>query len=422
MNEKDQRRLLWHSNAPHAGTGYAQQTNLFGALLAKDPSYDFGISAFFGIEGAPIRWHDAPVYPGIGQTHGNETIAEHARVHFEGDLRGGAVLTLMDVWVLDPTVWRQLNVASWVPIDHEPLPPAIGGFFQDSTAVPIAMSKFGRTQLENAGFDPLYVPHAIDTEIYRPHPKAEAREQLKVPEDAFIVGMVAANKGNPSRKCFGEALQAFKMLRDKHDDAILYLHTEMSGRMGGVPLPDLIDAVGIPREAVTFCDQYRAVHYPYAPERMAAIYSTFDVLLMPSAGEGFGIPAIEAQACGVPVIASDFSAQPELNASGWLVSGQRVFTPLRAWQFQPDIGDIADALRQAYDANTEHLGRHAREFVVENYSLGDVYEKQMLPALDAAYERFEAREPKAVPSKFTEAPSEPEPVAEPSFHSQPEGR
>jgi glycosyltransferase involved in cell wall biosynthesis len=417
----DQRKLLWHSNSPHAGTGYAQQTALFGRLFAEDPSYDFGISAFYGIEGSPIRWNDVPVYPALGQTHGNETIHEHARVHFDGKLRDGVVLTLMDVWVLDPTVWRQLNSASWVPIDHEPCPPAIAGYFADSTAVPVAMSQFGERQLANAGLDPLYVPHAIDTSVYRPHPKAEAREQLNVPKDAFVVGMVAANKGNPSRKCFGEALQAFKMIRDRHSDALLYLHTEMSGRFGGVPLPDLVDAVGIPREAVTFCDQYRAVHYPYPPERMAAIYSSFDVLLMPSAGEGFGIPAIEAQACGVPVIASDFSAQPELNAVGWLVSGQRVFTPLKAWQFQPDIGDIADALRQAYGSNLDHLSERAREFVVKNYDLDDVYRTKMLPALDTIYERFAGREAKTVPSKFAEAPAEPEQVAEPTFHAQPKG-
>ena len=77
--------LLWHSNSPLASTGYGQQTALFCERL-KD-TYNIGISAFYGVEGAPIGWNGIPVYPGLAQTHGNETIQQHARVHFGDDLR-----------------------------------------------------------------------------------------------------------------------------------------------------------------------------------------------------------------------------------------------------------------------------------------------------------------------------------------------
>ena len=42
-------------------------------------------------------------------------------------------------------------------------------------------------------------------------------------------------------------------------------------------------------------DQYRQMFDPQTPRNMAAIYSTFDVLLNASAGEGFGIPMLEAR-------------------------------------------------------------------------------------------------------------------------------
>lgn len=389
--------LLWHSNAPHSSTGYGSQTALFCDRL-KDHYDNLGISAFYGLEGAPIKWSGIPVYPGIGMTHGNETILDHARVHFDGDLRAGLTVTLMDVWVLDPAIWRELNTCCWVPIDHEPCPPPIASFFHGSQAVPMAMSRFGEKQLQDAGLDPLYVPHAVDTSIYTPYLKSEAREKLNVPQDAFVVGMVAANKGNPSRKCFAEALEAFKALRDRHNDAVLYLHTELHGRFDGVNLPDLIDSVGLDRKAVLFPDQYRVVHYPYPPSKMAQIMSAFDVLLMPSAGEGFGIPAIEAQACGVPVIASDFSAQPELVGAGWLVEGTRHYTPLKAWQFKPSVPDIVEALRTAYamsDGGREEASRKARAHA-EKYDIAVVLDEFMLPALRRAAERFEARRPVVV--------------------------
>lgn len=332
--------------------------------------------------------------PGLGMTHGNETILDHARVHF-GGLRKGLVATLMDVWVLDPMVWRQLNTACWVPVDHQPAPEPIVGFFRESAAVPIAMSRFGEEQLQDAGLDPLYCPHAVDSSVYRPHPKDEAREITGMPADSFIVGMVAANKGNPSRKCFSEAFQAFKAFRASHPDAYLYLHTEATGRFDGVNLPELADAVGIPRDAVLFCDQYRAVHFPFPPERMAQVYSSLDVLLMASAGEGFGIPAIEAQACGVPVIASDFSAQPELVKAGWLVGGHRFYTPLKAWQFHPDVADIHDALKQAYACKDQPEVAQKARSQGEAYDVEAVLSDYMLPALREAGDRFEAREPVA---------------------------
>jgi glycosyltransferase involved in cell wall biosynthesis len=390
---KSKPKLLIHSNAPHTGTGYGQQTALFAERLAE--TYDVGISAFYGVEGSVIQYKGIPVYPGMGQTHGNETILDHARIHFDGDLRGGLVLTLMDVWVLDPFIWRQLNVAMWTPIDHEPCPPPIAAVLRESNAVPIAMSKFGEAQLQAAGLDALYVPHAIDTSIFKPSKKALARTAMNIPKEGFLVGMVAANRGNPGRKMIPEALEAFKTLRDEHSDAMLYLHMEMSGRFDGVNVVDYINRIGLDREAVTFCDQYRVIHYPWPPERMAGIFNAFDVLLMPSGGEGFGIPAVEAAACGVPAITSDYSAQPELNPAGWLVSGQHNYTRLKAWQFTPNIEDIADALRQAYelgDTAVDQYGGKCVEFA-QVYDIDRVLDEQMLPALAAAQKRFTERKP-----------------------------
>ena len=392
----DKPNLLWHSNAPWSPTGYGQQTALFATRLKSE--FNLGISAFYGLEANVLPWNKIPVFPGLANKHGNETIIEHANAHFGKDVRNGIVATLMDVWVLDPAIWERLNTCCWVPVDHSPAPDPVVGFFQASGAVPIAMAKFGQEMLTDAGLDPLYVPHAIDTSVYKPMDKAKCREAIGIDTDAFVVGMVAANKGNPSRKCFHEAFQAFKALHEKHPEARLYVHSEIQGRFAGVNLPGLMRDIGLDHNAVLFPDQYRVVHYPYPPETMAQVFNCFDVLLSPSAGEGFGIPVLEAQSCGVPVIVSDFSAQPELCGSGWLVTGRKVYTPMRSWQFLPDVDDIVDALKQAYgmtEAARAHMGSKAREFATP-YDVNTVYEKHMLPALAEVERRFDARKPQTL--------------------------
>ena len=217
-------KLMWHSNAPWTPTGYGQQTALFAPFLNEQ--YDVAISSFYGLEGARIVWNDIKVYPGVGGEFGNQSLIPHARGHFGGDPRGGIVVSLMDVWVMDARMAAQLNMACWVPVDHDPAPPGVVNFFVESGAVPIAMSRFGQRQLGR--LDALYVPHGIDLDAYKPYPRKVVREQVGLHEDAFLVGMVAANKGRPSRKGFQQAFQAFKKFSDAHDDAYLYLHTTIS--------------------------------------------------------------------------------------------------------------------------------------------------------------------------------------------------
>lgn len=312
-------KLVLHSNAPWASTGYGQQCALFAPRL--NDSYAVGISSFYGLEGARLNWNDMIVYPGMGGDFGNASLPAHAAAHFGGDLRSGTVLTLLDVWVLDPRIARSLNTACWVPVDHEPAPPRVTQFFEHSGAIPIAMSKFGAKML--SAYDPLYVPHGVDTKVYRPIPKTEARGFTGFPEDKFIVGMVAANKGNPSRKCFAEALTAFKAFHAAQPDSMLYLHTEMSGRFDGVNLGHLIEALGMPDGSVFFPDQDRLLFHPFSHSAMANVYSSLDVLLSPSAGEGFGLPVLEAAACfpaGTPVRVEDPQAVQCRPYSGKMVT------------------------------------------------------------------------------------------------------
>jgi glycosyltransferase involved in cell wall biosynthesis len=356
------------------------------------------VSAFYGLEAARIVWNNIPIYPGLGGEFGNDYLVEHARRFFGGDPRGGTVFTLLDVWVLDPAKVAPLNLACWTPVDHDPAPPAVQAFFQASNAVPVAMSEFGRERLEQ--FDPLYVPHAVDVDAYKPYDRAEVRAQVGVPEDAFLVGMVAANKGRPSRKGFQQVLSAFRQFREDHDDALLYLHTVMNPDVGhGEHLGAMIESLALPPDSVLIADQYRMLFDPWSAAAMARIYSSFDVLVNPSMGEGFGIPVLEAQACGTPTIVTDFSAMVQVAGPGsWRIDGEPFWTHQRAWQLMPSVGSLLGALEDAYCMPTavkKAQRKQAREHAMQ-YAAPRVMDEHMLPALERARERFADREPELV--------------------------
>jgi glycosyltransferase involved in cell wall biosynthesis len=353
-------KLLWASNAGFVGTGYGQQTALVTQSLKAD-GHDVAVMANYGLQGTKLEWQGIPILPAGYDVWGNDVIGGHARTHF-GDDRGW-VITLFDVWVAKGPSWKELDVASWVPVDHIPTPPKVVTYFNVTGAVPIAMSQFGQRMLANADLDALYAPHGVDTTTFRPDDfeinGMTPREAFGIPEDAHVVLMNAANKGNHKiRKGFPQAFAAFGLFVKEHPDAVLFMHTEKYGMADGVQLDRLAEACGIPAKNIMFTDQY-AYRCGLTPELLAAMYNAADVLLAPSMGEGFGIPVIEAQACGVPVIVSDFSAQPELVGSGWLVDGTPDWDEAQAsWLHLPNPGGILDALRESY--NGEGVPERAR--------------------------------------------------------------
>jgi glycosyltransferase involved in cell wall biosynthesis len=77
-----------------------------------------------------------------------------------------------------------------------------------------------------------------------------------------------------------------------------------------------------------------------------------DVLLAPSFGEGFGVPALEAQACGTRVIGSNWAATPDLiSEDSWLTDGQLTWDSGQdAWWQTPSVSSLVNALEEAYKA------------------------------------------------------------------------
>lgn len=381
-------RILIHANAPWVATGYGVQCGLLAERLKAD-GHDVAISSTYGQQGNMGTWRGIPVYPAGYETNGNDILHNHALHWFGGDPLGGWIVTLLDVWCLQNPLLADFNIAAWCPVDHLPAPQGVTDFFRRTAAVPVAMSRFGEGELRRAGLNPYFVPLAVDTKAFRPRRsilvgdrEVTGRELLGLPEQAFVVGMVAMNKGwARDRKGFNEAFRAFSMFWSQHDDAVLYVHADWAGGAEGINLAKLALHAGIPEHALVWVNQY-AYRFGFPPEQMAAVYSAMDVLLAPSHGEGFCVPLIEAQACGTPVIATDFSSQRELVGSGWRVKYQPEWDPAQGASYAcPDIPDIYVALEECYRSDLNAMAVEAVEFA-GRYDADRVYASHWRPLLD----------------------------------------
>jgi len=193
-----------------------------------------------------------------------------------------------------------------------------------------------------------------------------------------VVGTVAMNKGNPSRKCFAEMMEAFASFHTRHPESVYVLQTDKGeGVDGMINLPELGRSLGLEEgKDVIFANQYQNV-LGFSPEYMVDFYNALDVHLLTTRGEGFGIPIVEAQACGVPVIVGGWTSCTELCFAGQMLDpekdAEREYSGLASYQFRPHVSAIDAALEAEYQhpsdgkAAVEAARAYDADYLTEHY-------------------------------------------------------
>ena len=379
-------RILWSSNSPFVASGYGQQTAIVCRHL-KEMGHDVAIFAFYGLQGSKVDWGDIPVYPNNPQDWG----IKHALL-FYNDFKADVFITLVDAWVLgglDP----RLNWVPWLPIDHEPPPPQVIDVLKKSAGLvkPIIISKFGQEALKKCGIDAYYIPHSINTDLFKPMPDWRQIGRQKYGwEDKFVIGTVATN--HTERKNWNAGMRAVAQFAKNHPgEVIYYMHTNPFDERG-INLDELRKSLGI--EDITKFPSQAEVNIGIEMETMARMYNVLDVFLLPSKGEGFGIPLIESQSCGTPVITTNCTAQPELVDGGWLIKDLiPIWTGQNSWQFDCHPEEITKLLEKAYQAKKQgwikSLQEKARQKALD-YDEKKVFAEYWVPTLEDIEKRIKA--------------------------------
>jgi glycosyltransferase involved in cell wall biosynthesis len=295
-----------------------------------------------------------------------------------------AIMTLYDVWVYN-NLKTEREIIAYVPLDHVTMPPMVEKFLRRDQVTPVTMSEHGQRMLEARGIKSTYAPHSVDTKVFLPTHDImgePTRQFMGLTDDHFLVSIVAANKANGlvHRKALAEQILAFSIFKRSHEDAKLYLHMEPTPVFGGFNIPALLAACGLTKEDVIVADS-TTLRVGYTQEQLAALYTTADVVLNATMGEGFGVASIEAQACGTRIVTSNWTASQDLaGPDSFLIDGQPFWDePQAAWWNVPLVDSLVNALELAYQSPrgvSLEAVKFAKQFDVEK-----VWSKYWMPFL-----------------------------------------
>lgn len=314
-------------------------------------------------------------------------------------------------------VWMPLH---FIPIEHKTIESLC------SFDMHVAMTHWGQDQLNTLFGKPLLGPranrqsmiyHGRDLKTFSPLPgltsplfrgeylaeRNKLRATLKLPEDVFLIVMVAAYSESSNRKALDAQIQGVvRFMQSSPLKTHLHIH---SGNQGEFDIARILEIFGefpkrYPYEIMwepQFPGKEQTAAYTFVhPEsrtkaprvtiasskefmglteaEIADLYRAADVAVIAACSEGFGVPIIEAQLCGCPVVTNAITSMPELTFygmsvppsqwtvradfnSGWYVPSaaniERALVKISNWSFEDRVAMFAESypkLTAAFDS------------------------------------------------------------------------
>ena len=219
------------------------------------------------------------------------------------------------------------------------------------------------------------VPNFVDTERFRRQPKDHFKRAV-APDGERLIAHVS------NFRKVKRAVDAVEVFARLHAQGAWPEGHARHGQPGGVKLlmvgdgPDRAASEAAARDAGVWND----VRFIGKQEPVEEILSIADLFLMPSASETFGLAALEAMACGVPVVSTDVGGLPEVNVEG-------------ETGFLRPIGDVEGMTAAARTVLTQpdlhaRMAEAARRVAVERYDID-----RIVPQYEAHYQRVVAGVP-----------------------------
>lgn len=421
------KRILFCSEATFLNTGYATYTRETLNYLNSTGKYELAEMASYGEQNDPravdIPWKFYGVMPtdeAGKQQYNSVPTYQFGEYSFENvclDFKPDIVCDIRDFWMLDfaeRSPYRKFFKWCIMPtVDARPQARQWIATYQSADACLTYSDWAGGVLTDQSGGKINYLGSSPPSAhpAYKPMDKNQLRQQWGIEENAKIIGTVMRNQ---RRKLYPDLFEAFRLLLDNVENPneyFLYCHTSYPDL--GWEIPELIQQHNLsshilftyvcPETKKPFPSLFRGAssQSPYTGkwgstlsnvrnglsyEDLASVINLFDLYVQYANCEGFGLPQVEAAACGVPVMGTDYSAMESVlrQLDGTPIKPKALYKELEtgclravpdnelAAKLFKEFFELPKAIRQKKGFDTrekflEHFQWHKSGKIWENY-------------------------------------------------------
>ena len=413
------KKILFCNEASYMATGYSNYGREILTRLYANGKYEIAEMATYwhytDLRGQQMPWR---VYSNAPNPQNQEEVSQFyggfanqfGGLRFDEvclDFKPDVVISWLDPWmfahIAESPLRHLFSLVIMPTVDSAPQQQGWLAMFNEADKI-FTWSDWGAEILEKAGLQTLGAnPAGVDLDVFKP---VDSKEQHKaafgIQPNVNIVGMVARNQ---KRKLFPDLFDAFRLFLDQNPElgknTLLYLHTSFPDPSGW-RLDQLLKEKSLSHkvlftyicrkcgfthpsffaDARTRCLSCGALEFGFVntqiavpPNILAAIYNLMDVYVQYAMAAGLEIPALEAGACGIPVMETDYSAMESVvrHLEGTPLKVQRLFleAETEAYRAYPDNQYLADKLAEMLSKPASiraNYGFKARQGVEKHYT------------------------------------------------------
>lgn len=419
------KKILFCTEATFLNTGYASYTREVMTYLASTGKYELAELSAYGQRSDPrgsmLPWKYFGVNPNRDfmplareeelQAYHSNPIHQFGSFIFESvclEFQPDIVFDIRDFWmtefinrspyrncfkfVLMPTVDAAPQARQWIDM------------YIKTDAIFSYSEWAGEVLQEQTGGKINYLGTASPcaNKDYIPIPQKEARDQLGLSHDIKIIGTVMRNQ---RRKLYPDLFASFRLFLEKvkdPDNYFLYCHTYYPDL--GWDIPELLQDYDLSSKVLftyicretgkvfsslycgpktespftrTFCAEMCNVRIGATTQQLSLINNCFDLYIQYANSEGFGIPLVEAAACGIPIAAINYSAMSSIleNLEGIKLEPKALYKELETGCFRavPDNENTSELLLDFFGQPEEErkaIGFKTRSLYKTYYNWG----------------------------------------------------
>ena len=439
------RRILFCSEATFLNTGYATYTREILNYLNATGKYEIAELAsyaerkderakdipwkFYGVQpakDAPEQEHKD--YQSSPLNQFGEYVFESVCLDFQPDV----VCDIRDFWMMDfqeRSPYRKMfNWFIMPTVDAAPQARQWIATYQSADACLTYSDWSGELLQDQSGGRINYLGSAPPSAhpAYQPMYKADCRAEMKLPAGTNIIGTVMRNQ---RRKLYPDLFDAFRKLLNNTSvkNTMLYCHTSYPDL--GWDIPELLQQyelsshvyftyvcteTGKPFASLfkgarcqspftgTYCGVMSSVQSGLSYEDLAKVMNCFDLYVQYANSEGFGLPQVEAAACGVPLMSIDYSAMSSVvrTLGGTPLTPKTLYKELETGCYRAVPDNIDTAFKMAEfikmsDKDKESLSKTIRKNFADKYQWSASGKKweDYIDSIDISEDRWRSTPP-----------------------------